>query len=258
MHSNQILRSVVQSAAIAQGNTIIEMRECICNNLLKALTIMQTCYILTMDTLSCWLQSFWYQAGSEHQESICLAGGIGQNFSLGVQCSINTNGQNPLLPASNPIPQLALPIQVQLCPQGTEPKGVFCQPCALNFFNYDQTGCKPCPEGISYHLHSPNMTGQSSPIDILFWKNCVRSGSCPVKIKTPIVITISEADWGVFYCCPTTRTTATSQNPGQLPLNSRTQRALIWLRQENHSPCVESTWYGGSNAKDQITFLGLI
>lgn len=77
----------------------------------------------------------------------CNSGGIGENFTLGVDCTINTNGQNPLLPVFDPIPDLPLPLRVELCPQGTEPRGIICQPCPLNFFNYDQTGCKPCPEG---------------------------------------------------------------------------------------------------------------
>ena len=75
-------------------------------------------------------------------------GGIGSSFDLNVECLIDTNGQNPLLPASEAIPLLALPLAVELCPIGTEEKGIFCQPCDLNFYNYNSSACQPCPEGL--------------------------------------------------------------------------------------------------------------
>lgn len=82
------------------------------------------------------------------------AGGIGENFTLDVGCTISTDGQNALLPMFSAIPELSLPLQVELCPQGTEARGIICQPCPLNFFSYNQTGCKACPEGKSFFVRT--------------------------------------------------------------------------------------------------------
>ena len=79
--------------------------------------------------------------------SVLPAGGIGSSFQLSVECSIDTNGQNPLLPTSESIPPIPLALSVELCPIGTEEKGVYCQPCDLNFYNYNSSTCQACPEG---------------------------------------------------------------------------------------------------------------
>ena len=84
------------------------------------------------------------------------AGGIGSSFTLQVLCVPGTDGQNPLLPTNLSIPPIAFGITVELCPQGSEERGSLCQPCDLNFYNYNDTSCQPCPEGECRHCMPPS------------------------------------------------------------------------------------------------------
>ena len=94
------------------------------------------------------------------------AGGIGSNFELEVNCTISTTGQNPLLPLGEAIPVLRLPITVQQCPEGSEEQGILCQPCDLNFYNYNSSTCQPCPEGLisSHQSSSPALHSLCSAV----------------------------------------------------------------------------------------------
>ena len=82
------------------------------------------------------------------------AGGIGSSFALQVLCAPGTDGQNPLLPTNISIPPITFDITVELCPQGSEERGILCQPCDLNFYNYNSTSCQACPEGECRHLRA--------------------------------------------------------------------------------------------------------
>ena len=72
---------------------------------------------------------------------------------LSVACSPGTAGQSSLLPTREPLPELGLPLSVELCPRGTEQKGQACQDCDINFYSFNGTSCDACPLGALSTVH---------------------------------------------------------------------------------------------------------
>ena len=100
------------------------------------------------------------------------AGGIGSSLALQILCAPGTEGQNPLLPSNISIPPITFDITVELCPQGSEERGTLCQPCDLNFYNYNSTSCQACPEGECRHFMLASARQQSPRLES-------DSGGCP-------------------------------------------------------------------------------